>query len=411
MGEDGHDTACGRAVLGLIGAARRRRLRRRESTSPERVLLLRSPYDNLGDMVLFSGALRHFRQLYRESHLTLAVPGAWTSLFELCPHVDDVLPLSELQEPWSVDLAARYPAWRQALLSLRNAGRFDRVIFARRAPAPEDHDLVASLGPAWAFGIAGDTLLQSAERDRLAEQVYDDRLRLGAGDEQTHDLEVTRRVLVALGSAVTDVGKLWPEFWLDDAARQLASEWLTPRSGEGPVLCCAPTGYLAYKEWPVDRYAPLFGAIAPCVVVLLGRQKDALVAARVTCSAPASVRVVNLTGQTSIREAIAVVDACDAFVGVDSAPVHVAIALRKPSVCIMGGGHWGRFLPWGDERLNRVVTKTSDCFGCRWTCRRGGMPCLTEITADSVAAALRGVIDLAASRGPGRPEAEGLAAR
>jgi len=45
------------------------------------------------------------------------------------------------------------------------------------------------------------------------------------------------------------------------------------------------------------------------------------------------VRMVNMAGQTDIQTLPALIDACDVFVSTDSGPYHMAVALRKPTLC------------------------------------------------------------------------------
>jgi ADP-heptose:LPS heptosyltransferase len=96
------------------------------------------------------------------------------------------------------------------------------------------------------------------------------------------------------------------------------------------------------------------------------------------------VRWVNLAGQTSVRELAAVIKACDLFIGEDSAPLHMAAALRKPSVGIIGGSHFGRYVPWGNPEINRFVHVPMDCYGCNWRCPHPRIRCIEEIRVADV---------------------------
>jgi ADP-heptose:LPS heptosyltransferase len=44
-------------------------------------------------------------------------------------------------------------------------------------------------------------------------------------------------------------------------------------------------------------------------------------------------RMINMAGQTDIKTLPALIDACDVFVSTDSGPYHMAVALRKPTLC------------------------------------------------------------------------------
>jgi hypothetical protein len=55
----------------------------------------------------------------------------------------------------------------------------------------------------------------------------------------------------------------------------------------------------------------------------------------------------------------------------------------------MGGGHFGRFYPWGDPRRHRTACRTLDCYHCNWRCPYATVRCLEQIRpADVLAEAL-----------------------
>ena len=75
------------------------------------------------------------------------------------------------------------------------------------------------------------------------------------------------------------------------------------------------------------------------------------------------------------------------------AGIHIAAAVKTPSVCILGGGHFGRFLPYPKNLLGQceqiVVYKKMDCYGCNWNCvytkrRNEVVPCVQQIDVDMV---------------------------
>jgi ADP-heptose:LPS heptosyltransferase len=79
----------------------------------------------------------------------------------------------------------------------------------------------------------------------------------------------------------------------------------------------------------------------------------------------------------------------------DTGPAHIAAAVAVPVVCILGGGHYGRFMPYRVEAptasnlLPIAVSVELDCFGCNWACvyQRGPtepMRCIKEVTVDHV---------------------------
>lgn len=107
----------------------------------------------------------------------------------------------------------------------------------------------------------------------------------------------------------------------------------------------------------------------------------------------------SLAGALSLKELGALTAQARCFAGVDSAPMHIAAAMRTPVVVLFGPsgeGHWG---PWGTPRLgqHQVVTRSAQ-FNCR-PCGLDGCgggkvsECLTSITPDEVWAAIRPLLN------------------
>jgi ADP-heptose:LPS heptosyltransferase len=75
----------------------------------------------------------------------------------------------------------------------------------------------------------------------------------------------------------------------------------------------------------------------------------------------------------------------------DSAPAHLATALDKPGVFLLGGGHFGMFAPWGKSRRQVWLHHAMDCYQCHWNCMHPEPFCITHIQPVDVAAAMHAV--------------------
>lgn len=61
------------------------------------------------------------------------------------------------------------------------------------------------------------------------------------------------------------------------------------------------------------------------------------------------VKPVNLAGQLSLAQLAAVIDGARLFIGVDSAPMHMAAALNTPCVALFGPTKLQRWRPWSEN--------------------------------------------------------------
>lgn len=108
--------------------------------------------------------------------------------------------------------------------------------------------------------------------------------------------------------------------------------------------------------------------------------------------AEAGVPVFNLAGQLNLRELAALTSRARLFVGVDSAPMHIAAAVGTPCVALFGPSgdkEWG---PWGVK--NEIVASTHSCRPCGQDGCGGGKvsECLYAIGVQQVLGAIDRVL-------------------
>ena len=162
--------------------------------------------------------------------------------------------------------------------------------------------------------------------------------------------------------------------------------------GEAPLLALCPGAeYGPAKRWPETRFGEL--ALRALEqgwrVWLFGSDKD-----RAVCAAVNTVsgdRCADLSGRTSLAQAVDLLALADAVVSNDSGLMHVAAALERPLVAIYGSSDPG-FTPPLNEK-NRVLClglKCSPCF--QRECPEGHLDCLTGIGTDRVVGALRELV-------------------
>lgn len=187
-----------------------------------------------------------------------------------------------------------------------------------------------------------------------------------------------------------------------------------------PFAVVQPTSRWTFKCWTEDGMA---GAISHLA--------DRGFASAVT-SGPASVevaqaerirtraggRAVSLAGRLSLKELGAVIAQARLFLGVDSAPMHLAAAVGTPTVALFGPTGAFNWAPWegidwgynaqrkGGSRFvgrHAVVQEEWDCVpcgkdGCEGTKRSR---CMEEISLEQVTLAVDRILDGAAGPGGG----------
>jgi ADP-heptose:LPS heptosyltransferase len=109
-------------------------------------------------------------------------------------------------------------------------------------------------------------------------------------------------------------------------------------------------------RWHQDRYAEVIDGLAAshkCVIVLLGTQAEADLNQWILNHTKIA-KPIDLAGQTSLTQMTAILSRSDLFIGNDSGPLHLALALEVPAI-----GIFGYTLP------EQVISPTGPCIALR----------------------------------------------
>ena len=161
-----------------------------------------------------------------------------------------------------------------------------------------------------------------------------------------------------------------------------------------PYFVLFPGATFAGRLWPVERYLELakrLHASTGWVGVICGGRSESEQAALMCARSEAPL--LNWVGRTSLTQLAAVLAKAVLLAGNETSAVHIAAAVGTPTVCIVGGGHYGRFMPYSveetDERpLPVAAAHRMPCFHCNWRCvyhpaKGSPVPCIEEVSVNA----------------------------
>jgi len=158
---------------------------------------------------------------------------------------------------------------------------------------------------------------------------------------------------------------------------------------EGVSLSCKLVGinpgasFGSAKRWLADRYAILLDRLIEeqkVQVVVFGAANEAAIAQAIRSLM--THRAVLLTGKTELAELIAMIACCDLFITNDSGPMHLAAALRVPTLAIFGPTDEIATGPQSPTAV--VINKRVECSPCLLRECPIDHRCMTRITVDEV---------------------------
>lgn len=153
-----------------------------------------------------------------------------------------------------------------------------------------------------------------------------------------------------------------------------------------PFVLIHPGARRWYKSWPADRFAQIADMIHQhhaVQVVLSGGPSD-----RGSCETIASKArspVLNLCGRIPLAQLPALIQQSALLIGNDSAPIHIATAVKTPVIALFGPTRWEDWQPRRDHDTTLSVSfLCRPCGHSRPDCPLGNAYCMRDISVESV---------------------------
>lgn len=334
--------------------------------------------DAIGDFVLWLREAQSLREALPGQRITLAANAVWAPLARQLPYWDEVIAID-------VGNYQHTFLYRWHCLRRIRRGNFATAVQPTYSRTLDADSLVRASRARDRIGNVGDLTNISPRQRRLSDPWYT-RLVPIRDDERT-EIERNRTFLRGL------TGGMSPErgFRLPHVA-QLPAHMAPSR----PFFIVFPGASWAGRQWPVASFAQVVDALEQqhgWDAVLCGSGAE-----RALCSEVAALCArlpLNLAGLTSLPEFCELLRQARLLVANETSAVHIAAAVDTPSVCLLGGGHFGRFVPYPVGACStppEPVHEPMPCYGCNWTCTQPHVPgdAVPCVSAISVVAVLRG---------------------
>ncbi|MFT3782919.1 MAG: glycosyltransferase family 9 protein [Nibricoccus sp.] len=272
--------------------------------------------DEIGDFVLATAFLRELRRNCRGGKIVLVVAAQVYNLAETCPYVDKVYKFNHKVEGHFGVLRRRF---RALMFAYRNlwAERFEVAVVPRF-----DADTYGATEIA-AFSNA-NTVIGYSEKCTILKSTanpgYDALLShtIKPGEHRGTEMRANLYILEKFQAVVNSCES---ELWLTKEDETFAASRL---NRVGKYIAVATGASKPDRCWPIEKYQELVRWCSEeygLTPVLIGLVSD-----------PKLSGALSLLGETTLRQAAAVLKRCVLFVGNDSGPKHIAAAMRTPVV-------------------------------------------------------------------------------
>ena len=353
----------------------------------------------IGDLLLATPALRALRETYPQAQIDLLVTPDSAGLLNGWEIIDNILVLDKylFDDPKAI---VRNP---RTLLRLRDvwrtlrAGRYDAVLLLHHLTLPfgrlKHQVLMRATGAKWRVGLDNGHgwFLNVRVKDR--------------GFGALHEAEYTMAVAEAVGATIRSRQLELPlQEQERTTAKQIVYESTTEQDSVRPIIALHPGsgGYSTARRWAPERFAQLADTLFDEVggqVLLMGGPEEAELHQSIIGMLRSNVPVRSLAGRGNIKVAAAILEQVDLFIGNDAGLMHIAAAVKAPTVAIFGLSNakaWGPYTGEAKPKRATIVQLGLPCIPCFSRDHQLGTPegcttrdCLAMLGTDPVIAAAR----------------------
>ncbi len=297
----------------------------------KRILVMR--YRFIGDTILTVPFLRNLRRAYPAATIDVLVGPESGAVLEGCPYVDELI---------SFD-TTRFHKYDRGKGRPRNFMAYAVDLRQRK------YDLVLVLKRSWSSGLLS---WLTGARWKAGYDTEGRRFFLThpvSWNKDKHEVESTLDVLRAIGIPVLDN---YLEAWVSPVEKDQISKMVPELAKNGKHVLIHAAAAHPDKMYPLEHWAVVIQRLADefaLVPFFTGAERDKELYEELQTMS--GVKGVNLAGQLTLRQSLALYQRMDLAVCVDSGPAHMAAAVDTPTVALFGPTDFNRWRPWGAEHV------------------------------------------------------------
>ena len=341
------------------------------------VLLVRQ--DAIGDFILWLDTAKEYRKYYPPENCKIILIGnaLWSDLAKGLPFWDEVLPVNVK----AFKTLSRY-RWN-ILRKVRNYGAEIAIQPTYSREFYHGDSLIRASNASKKVSSAGNMSNRDQLKSILADRWHTELI--PSSPEQLSELE--RNAEFFSGFIKKLYLPSYPEL-------ELSGDCNIQELKRKSFYILSLGANKKYREWPYKYYAKIAQKIhkkTGWLGLICGAENEFDLGEHIKklCDAPLQ----NYTGQTTLSELTCLLAKSQILISNETGTAHIANAVGTPTVCILGGGHFGRFVPYPElsGKINnlKAVYHKMPCYGCDWKCvyhikDEDPAPCISNISVDAV---------------------------
>ncbi len=348
--------------------------KRKTKPQAQRILVVR--YRFLGDTILTVPFLRNLRRAYPDAVIDVLTGPVSGEVLDGCPYVNERIVFDTTRFHKYDSGRSKKRSYWSYVFELRKR-RYDLVFVLKRSLSSAALSLLIGARHRIGYATEGRSLLLT---------------RAVSWRQDIHEVASLLEVLQAGGIDIEDDHL---EAWISDHETASVKSKVSELTRSGRKLLIHAAAAHPDKTYPLELWAQVIKSLCQefdFKPFFTGAKEDR--ATYDELQRLSGVPCINLAGDLSIRESMAVYKEMDLAVCVDSGPAHLSAAVGTPTVTLFGPTDPVRWAPPG-KACRAVFDDTLACRPCHYKKTCENRECLTELPPAKIVAACRELLSQA----------------
>lgn len=336
--------------------------------------------DAIGDFVMSYGVFQEYRILYRDKKIVLICSASCKELAQAWRVADEVIEI----DMGEYSRKKQYRRLKNSVLTSISAEIVIQMVMNRTVEMEYITGLICSKNK---IALSRDNAKSKLRRrwDNVYSQIF--------VYDECNDFEIKKYFYLLNSIAKTEI----------EPYQSILPKTCCSYIKESPYFVIAQGGSFPAKKWENEKYAAIGNYILgnrDIKCYLLGTNEDKEDNDLIYKMILHQERVENLTGKTTILDSIEIIRNAEFVITNDTCFVHIATAVNTKSICIAGGWHWGRFVPYDLQNtleiynLPMTAYHRMECYNCNFRlmkCKqlrkshaKERLPCIRNVSVEDV---------------------------
>jgi len=339
--------------------------------APSRILIVK--LTAIGDVLMATPVAKALREAFPDSYIAWAVEKKAADVVIGNPYLDEVI-------VWERSIKGSLP--ERTAYFVKSANKLKNTLRSKHFDVCIDlQGLIRSAGVCVLSGAK--QRIGFADGDEASVLFYNKKYKPSASDlnAQQRNLDI----LQVLGVYSNETAMYMS---VSDKDREFAGSFFDKEGlAQEKVVAFCPATTWANKHWTCEGWsqvADLLQEKYSCRSLILGSKADVPLSSKIVDAARCGPVI--SAGQTTLKQAGAIMEKCVAVIGVDTGLLHMSVALDRPTVGLFGASAWRCFTK---KPSFAWVAKEFPCSPCQRHPICKDIDCMRAITPEDVENAVK----------------------